>query len=413
MNDTRAANSAPETLAGILLRPSADGSVVQHRGRVHLAGGRIVAIDDSDDVPDIVLLPGLVDLHIHWPQGHVRGAFSGQLLPWLRESIWPAEAAFVDADHAKHHGEAFLAQLFASGTCSALLFGPPFLDATVGLLARCPDADVLDGPALMEVNAPDDMVTPVADVLDAIDALPEALRRRVVVSPRFAPNVTANGLLRCARTARESGLFVQSHISENRDEVAWVGQLFPEARDYLDVYDRAGLLGPRTILAHGVHLTDRELARCAASGTVIAHCPSSNEALSSGRMPLERYREHGVDWVLATDVGAGPLISQLDTIRVFLAVHEAAGIGVSACEGLARASVVPGAFLASTNADLLGLGSLEVGAPAHVVAVDDTATVDAAKDSGTAEATLRALVGGPVEGLESLPAAVYRWGRRV
>ncbi len=407
MND----NSAPcRSIRGVLLRPHRDGTVTRQCGVIALRDGRITAVEDDATATGPLLLPGLVDLHIHWPQGHVRGAFTGQLLPWLRESIWPAEAAFSDPRKAQRHGATFMRELHAAGTCSALLFGPPFLDATVALLAATAQPDIIDGPAIMEINAIESLQSSATTVLAAISALPIELRDRVAISPRFAPNMTAAGLAACAATALEHNLLVQSHVSENQAEIAWVRELFPEAIDYLDVYDRAGLLGPRTILAHGIHLSDRELARCAATGTVIAHCPSSNQALMSGRMPLERLRQHGVNWVLATDVGAGPKLSQLDAIKSFMEVHTNAGVTVTASEALARASVIAGAFLSARDERLVGLGGLEPGAPAHVVALD-MPTGCSAKDS--AEALLRAVLSNRSADFESLPRRVIRWGMDV
>jgi guanine deaminase len=193
-------------------------------------------------------------------------------------------------------------------------------------------------------------------------------------------------------------------LSENLDEVAWVRALFADSLDYTDVYDRAGLLGPRTVMAHGIHLSDRELARLAATGTWIAHCPTSNEALASGRMPLERLRAAGVAWVLATDIGAGPKLSMLDAMRAFVEVHRGHAEAL-ATEVLARGTAIPGRFLAQLQSDLAGLGTFEAGAPAHIVALP--------RPSGAldAEALLQALLATPRDALETLPIQVVCWGR--
>ena len=372
-------------------------------------GGRIVSLEPAargEALPheNLLVLPGFVDLHCHWPQSHVRGAFSGQLLPWLRDSIWPAEAAFADDAVASQRAHTFFAEAIAAGTCAGLLFGPPFFSASRICAAVAPRG-FFEGPALMEVNAPAELACPSEQILHDIEGLPTEQRRTVVVSPRFAPCMSEAGLAAAGQFAARLGLAVQSHLSENQDEVAWVHALFPSAQDYTDVYDRAGLLSPRTVMAHGIHLSDRELTRLAQSGTILAHCPTSNEALGSGRMDLARVRAHGVRWVLATDVGAGPLLSQLDVMRACLEVHARAPVApVTAAETLCRATAIPGAFLADLQPELAGLGTLDVGAPAHLVLFQQPLP---ALD---AESALRGLLAQPRAALETLPLAVYLWG---
>jgi guanine deaminase len=403
---------AAGSLRGAVLNPAADGRLqVWPCAEVRWVGGRISEVVACDGPADRVLLPGFVDLHCHWPQSHVRGQFGGQLLPWLRGAIWPAEAAFADPSVASARAEAFLAELLRAGTCAGLLFGPPFLDASLTLLERAPRG-FFDGPALMECNAPDALLAPVASTLDQLATVAPEVRRRLVVSPRFAPNVTAAGLDACGQVATRWRLAVQSHLSENLDEVAWVRALFPEALDYTDVYDRSGLLGPRTVMAHGIHLSERELARLAATGTWVAHCPTSNEALQSGRMPLERLRAAGVSWVLATDIGAGPLLSQLDAMRAFVEIHRGFA-DATATEALARATVLPGQFLAQLDPACAGLGTLTPDAPAHVVALPLPPGHAGPRTSDDAEALLRAMLHSPRANLETLPCEVVCWGRTV
>jgi guanine deaminase len=349
-----------------------------------------------------LILPGFVDLHIHWPQSHVRGQFSGQLLPWLRESIWPAEAEFAAPALATRRAAEFLHATSRAGTCGGLAFGPPFASASAAFQALAWPG-WLEGPALMERHAPAEMLQPVAETLAQLEQLPGWQQRRTAVSPRFAPNVAAEGLALSGQRAREAMLAVQSHLSENTDEIAWVAELFRDSLDYTDVYDRAGLLGPHVVMAHGIHLSDRELARLAATGTLIAHCPTSNEALGSGRMPLERLRGAGVPWVLATDIGAGPQLSQLDTMRAFLNIHKGLA-DATATEALCRASAVPGHWLGQFDPSLAGLGSLAVGAPAHLVALAPVPGDDA-------ETVLRNVLQAAPANTETLPRAVWVWGQ--
>ncbi len=402
--------AGPTRVRGSVLTPTATGRVtLRDDAVVVLRNGRVDAVRApiAGDPPatDLLLLPGFVDLHCHWPQSHVRGQFAGALLPWLRESIWPAEAAFSQDDEARRRAATFVSALLRAGTTAGMFFGPPFLAASLRFLDVAPHG-MIDGPAMMEVNCPSALQTPAGEMIAAIARLPDATRRRLTIAPRFAPNLTPAGLSACGLAATSLRLRAQSHLSENLDEVAWVGQLFPEANSYTDVYDRAGLLGPHVVMAHGVHLSDGELARLAETGTTIAHCPTSNEALGSGRMPVERLRAAGVPWVLATDVGAGPQLSQLHVMATFLAQHAAAGVTVTAVEALERATSIPGAWLAKGDPALAGLGTLGQNAPAHMTAF-------ARPQGDDPEAVLRGLLaqGGP--SYESAARAVWSWGAQV
>lgn len=413
----------PVRLRGSVIAPSKDGTARLYADAVlELQNGRIAALrapnidtavngSDRDPPPSRRLLfPGFVDLHCHWPQSHVRGRFAGALLPWLRASIWPAEATFRDTAVASQRARAFVDDVLRAGTTAGLFFGPPFLDASLQFLATAPHG-MFDGPALMETECPATLQTPAVEVLDAIAALPALQRRRLSIAPRFAPNLTPDGLRACGVEAARLGLLAQSHLSENLDEVAWVRSLYPDAQDYTDAYDRAGLLGEHVVMAHAIHLSDRELARLAETRTMIAHCPTSNEALGSGRMPLERLREAGVQWALATDVGAGPQLSQLDAMGAFLRHHEAAGVSVSAVEALTRATAVPGAWLAKQDGELAGLGTLGEGAPAHVIAYPLPEIEMTPKTEP--EIVLRALLDALSPNFEDAAQEVWCWGRRV
>jgi guanine deaminase len=171
-----------------------------------------------------------------------------------------------------------------------------------------------------------------------LEALRARFGTRLVVSPRFALSCDDRTLAALGAFAERHGLLVQTHLGENEDEVAGVRAQFPSARDYLDVYERAGLLGPRTLLGHVIHVSDDELRRIAVAKAVVVHCPTSNRALGSGRMPLERLRDAGVRWVLGSDVGAGPNFCMLDVISEALAQHT--GLApLTAAECLHRATL--------------------------------------------------------------------------
>ncbi len=270
-----------------------------------------------------LIVPGFVDAHVHLPQYRVRGRFRGALMPWLREHIWPEEASFADEQHAGREARVFLAALAAAGTTTAAVFGSPHPHGATAMLdLPAPAPWTCGGPALMDREGPDELLWEPAAADRAMRALHRRFGDRLVVTPRFAVSSTEAQLDLCGILARETGLRVQTHLSENPDEIALVARQFPDCRDYLEVYERAGLVGPRTLLAHAVHCSDDELARIAGHGAWIVHCPTSNRALGSGRMPMERVTSAGVGVCLGSDVGAGPDLCQLDVLRAFVELHE-------------------------------------------------------------------------------------------
>ena len=176
----------------------------------------------------------------------------------------------------------------------------------------------------MDREGPDGLLLDTAATDGAIRERVARFGDRLVVTPRFAVSSTETQLDLCGAVARELGLRVQTHLSENPDEIALVAQQFPDCRDYTEVYERADLIGPRTLLAHAVHCSDGEYGRIAAAGGWIVHCPTSNLALGSGRMPIERVRAAGVGVCLGSDVGAGPDLCLLDVLAAFVRIHDGA-----------------------------------------------------------------------------------------
>lgn len=279
------------------------------------------------DVRPAVVLPGLVDLHAHLPQLPNAGLGAGlDLLTWLRRDIFPIERAFDRAAAEELAPRAFEA-FAAAGTTTALLFGAVYADSLDAAFAAAQAHGIraVIGKVMMDRFRYDDRVSD-AEVLDV--SLREAAelcarwhgadagRLRYAFTPRFAVSCSAEMLRESAALARDTGAYWQTHLSEDRGELAEVARLFPDATDYLDVYDRAGGLGPRSVLAHAIHLSDRESARLAETGTRVAHCPASNLFLASGVMPLARYLEAGIVVGLGSDVAAGPDLSIFGAMRV-------------------------------------------------------------------------------------------------
>ncbi len=269
---------------------------------------------DPDPVEGVIV-PAFADWHFHWVQAGIAGRADSDLLTWLRTVAWPEEVRLADPAARSDALDDALRQLADAGTLAGSAYGSPQLASAIEFLAAAP-ATFLCGPAVMTRGPPDELVGPLPPAPEV-----PALRERFVVTPRFALSCTAEDLAELGRRAAAWGTVVQTHLSENPAEVAEVARRFSSARDYTDVYDRAGLLGPRTLLGHVIHVSDRELERIAAAGAIAVHCPTSNRALGSGRMPLERLREHGVRWTLGSDVGAGPHFCMLDVMAEALRQH--------------------------------------------------------------------------------------------
>lgn len=333
-----------------LLDPVSPGDWRFHEdGGLVVEDGRIAGVGDFDRLSverpavvvelDGLVVPGFVDVHIHWVQHAVRGRFAGPLLRWIREHVWPEEARYGAPEFARQKAEAFFRDTVRAGTVLGMAYGSVHseaLDAAMDAMR----GDWRVGNAITVDGAPDELTRCSPRSLEAIAELASRYGPdRYALTPRFVltcpePLMTAMG-----RFARTHGYFVQTHLSESPEEVAEVQRAFPDAVDYTDVLDRCGLLFERTVLGHAIHLSDRERRCLAARGAWVAHCPSSNEALDSGRMDLERARQCGIRFALASDVGAGPSHSMLHVMQRFLAQHQAAGVEVTVREALYRATL--------------------------------------------------------------------------
>lgn len=299
-------------------------------GAVAFEGGVIVATGDYErirattpdaelvDARDAILLPGLVDTHVHYPQLPVIGAMGLGLFDWLSQRALPEEARLADEDYARAAAATFVRALAANGTTSALVFGSHFPAAQEALFAAAARSGlriasglvVSDRNLLPELHlAPDEAAAAGRALLARWHGRG---RLRYAVTPRFALGCSESMLDSCGNLlAVAPDVLLTSHINETPCEIEAVARCHPDARDYLETYERHGLVGERTVLAHDVHPTDGELARLAAARASIAHCPSSNAFLGSGVFPLARHRAHGVRVALGTDVGAGTGLSLL------------------------------------------------------------------------------------------------------
>jgi len=304
---------------------------------VAMADGRVVDCGAADavarrlppDTPithygDALISAGFIDAHVHYPQLPVIGAGGKPLLEWLTSRTFPAETRYADIDYARDVAVRYVDENLRHGITTAAVFGTVHPQSVDALFEECARRGLrmIGGKALMDRHAPADLLDTAVRGYDESKALIARWHRHdrlaYAITPRFAATSTPEQLEAAAALWHETpGAYLQSHVAENRAEVEWIASLFPNDARYLDVYDRFGLLGPRAIYAHGIHLDDVDFARLAETGTAIAHCPTSNNFLGSGLFALHRARtpSRPVNVALGTDLGAGTSFSMLRTMQ--------------------------------------------------------------------------------------------------
>lgn len=322
LDDPGLAGPTPDSFAwfedGLLL---IDGSRVEAAGDAQELLARLPADVPVEHWPDSLLVPGFIDTHVHLPQLGVIGSYGTQLLDWLETYTFPAEARFSDVTWAENQAELFTDQLLAHGTTSALVFctsHPNSVDALFKAAEKRGQA-IVAGKVMMDRNAPaklcDETDASYHDSQALIDRWHGRSRLRYAVTPRFAPTSSPRQLELAGKLLAENpGVMMQTHWAENQAEIAWVKELFPERESYLDVYRHYGLLGERSVLAHGIHIDDADRECLAATDTRIAFCPTSNTFLGSGLFDLVAAHKAKVRVGLATDVGGGTSLSLLPTM---------------------------------------------------------------------------------------------------
>jgi len=295
----------------------ADGGLLVEDGRIVQCGDFEVirALRNVAPITDwrgSFIVPGFVDAHVHFPQVRIIGALGHSLLDWLERIALPEEARLADANYARETAQLFVRALAANGTTTALVFGAHFSGATAALFDAADAAGlrICAGLVLSDRGLrPDLHQTPEVAYAESAGLIRRYHNRgllRYAVTPRFALSTTEAMLEVCQTLVREHpDVLVQTHINENTSEIAELKKLFPWTGDYLGVYERFSLSGPRSVMAHNVHATDSELQRIAAAQTAVAHCPASNGMLGSGCFPMKRHLAAGVRVALGTDVGGG------------------------------------------------------------------------------------------------------------
>ena len=376
------------------------------RGGVLVADGRITAVGTADDLrrahPDArvhdygtaLISAGFVDAHVHYPQTAIIASWGKRLIDWLNTYTFPEEMRFADPAFARATAETCLDLMLAHGTttmCSYATIHPESVDA-VFAAAQARGMRALAGKTCMDRNAPEGLRDSAQSAHDASAALIARWhgldRLSYVITPRFAPTSTPEQLEALgALWAAHPGCLMQTHLSEQTDEIAWVRDLFPKERDYLDVYERFGLLGQGAVFGHCIHLEPRERARLAEVGAALIHCPTSNTFIGSGLFDMAGLKAEGQRIGLATDIGGGSSFSMLRTM--------AAAYEVAQLRGTALHPAALWWLATAGSAAALGLGhsigNLTPGMEADLTVIDLASTPAIAQRAARANTIWEAL----------------------
>lgn len=334
-------------------------------------------------------MPGFIDSHIHYPQARVIASYGEQLLDWLNNYTFPAELRFTDAEIAAHAAHEFLQLLLQNGTTSAMVYTSVFPQSTHAFFAAAEQLNLrmIAGKVMMDRNAPaallDTPSSSEADCRALIETWHKHKRLQYALTPRFAPTSSPEQLGVVGKLYRAyPDVYLQTHLSENAQEIAWIKTLYPWARDYVDVYDHYGLLGARSVFGHGLHLSDVEVERLAQSQSGIAFCPSSNLFLGSGLLDVARLDRVGVAVSIATDVGAGTSFSQLRTLADAYKVLQLQGQNLHPLKAFYMATLGNARALQLDNC----IGNFEQGKEADFILVNLNATpLQALRQQGTTQ----------------------------
>ena len=412
----------PHEAGDAALRYHEDGLVLVLDGLIVASGSVATVLPEVPEGVRIVdhrphlIMPGFIDAHIHLPQTQVVGSYGAQLMEWLAKYTFVEEQKCADPAHCGKLARFFLAELLASGTTTAAVYGSVHPQSVEALFAESQrlGTQMIAGKSMMDRNAPEALTDTAASSYEETKALIERWhgrgRQLVAVTPRFAITSTPEQLTLAGRLAAEyPWAYVQTHINENRAEVAAAAALYPDSEHYTGIYRGHGLLGPRTLLGHCIHMRDEEWRAFAETGTVAVFCPTSNLFLGSGLFDWARARAEGVRVAVATDIGGGTSYSMLRTMAEAYKVLQLQGQALPAAEALYAITL--------GNARALSLddriGSLEPRREADLVVVDPAAQRAMAHRLETARDLAEELFVLVTMGDERNIAATYVMGRRV
>lgn len=369
----------PHDLGEAAHRYVADGVLVIQGGVIRTVGAAEdvlptlpVGTEIIDHRPHLIM-PGFIDAHLHMPQTQVIASYGAQLMDWLNRYTFVEEQRLAQQGHPEKLATFLLDELLANGTTTAVIYCSVHPQSAEALFAESErrNTRMIAGKVMMDRNAPEALTdtaeSSYADSKALIERWHGKGRQLYAVTPRFVVTSTPEQMEAAGRLAAEHpDCHVQTHINENRAEIALANELYPEPGDYAGIYQHYGLLGPKSLLGHCIHMTDREWRRFAETCTVAVFCPTSNLFLGSGLFDWARARAEGVPVAVATDIGGGTSYSMLRTMSEAYKVLQLQGQSLSAFAALHAITL--------GNAKALKLdhliGSLEPGHEADIVVLD-------------------------------------------
>jgi len=407
---------------------AARAAIHETHGAVAVAEGRIVDIGRAADLraryPEAesvdhgsgLILPGFVDAHAHYPQTAIIASWGKRLIDWLNTYTFPEETRFSDAAYAADVADRYLDLILAHGTTTVASYCTSHPGSVTAFFdaAEARGMRVVAGKTCMDRNAPEGLTDTAQRAYDESRALIDAVAGRgrlgYAITPRFSPTSTPEQLAALGRLwAEHPHCLMQTHLSEQTDEIAWVRELYPQARDYLDTYEAAGLLGAGGVYGHAIHLEPREIDALAAADAAVVHCPTSNTFIGSGLFDLAGLKARGLRVGLATDTGGGSSFSMLRTMAAAYEIAQLRGRALHPAELLWLATC--GSAQALRLEDRIG--TLAPGYEADLVVLDLASTPAIAQRSARAEDLWEAVFPTLMMGDDRAIAATYVAGRRV
>jgi guanine deaminase len=396
-------------------------AVIEFLGDSSKAVKKFGKFDDVLDMRDKLIMPGFFDMHFHWVQDDVRMMPKDSLLSWLEKYTFPTEHKFADKKYAKEKAQAFFKDLIKNGTLGGACYSSIHGHA-LDYAFKYATGDYVIGNVLMTQNSPDFLKQIPKNAIKLVTKFSEKYKKRYALTPRFAIATDAHTMKETSKIAKKHGAFLQTHLSETTDEIDFVKSLyktqkgFEKIESYTEIYKKVGMLSPKTIMGHGIHLDDKELAMLAKSKTAIAHCPTSNApheelGLGSGLFDFKKIEKAGVRWALASDIGGGPYLSMFDVMRSFVEQNQKANVkGATLTKALYRSTLAGAEILKYQKAK----GNLCVGKEANFIVLNMPKLDLSNKTS--AEEILQAIII-PLQAkrneYENLVQAVYYQGKQV
>ncbi len=404
-------------------------AAVQHirHGAVLVENGLIVAVGEAQvlklahpmakiiDHGAGLIMAGFVDSHAHFPQTAIIASWGKRLIDWLNTYTFPEESRFSDATYAAQVAETYLDLNLSNGittACAYCTIHPESVDAYFEASQKR-GLRMLGGKVMMDRNAPANLRDTAQSGYDDSKALLRKWhgveRLSYTITPRFAPTSTPAQLEATgALWAEHPECLMQTHLSEQHEELAWVKELFPEQQDYLAVYEHFGLLGPGAVMGHSIYLSDREWDAIRDAGASIAHCPTSNTFIGSGLFNATRSHALGIRTGLATDVGGGSSFSMLRTMASAYEIGQLRG------DALHPAQLLYMATVGSAEALQIGdkIGNLEAGKEADIIVLSLASTPVIAQRIAEAESLWETLFPTIMLGDDRAIEAVYIAGKR-